>query len=767
MFDNRLFFSSQAAAATIRYHLLKSQCCLLLSCLIGNHTFAETTLAAATAASTATAPDTVIVTANKIGTTANASTVKEDEIAAKRNSSSDSTHLLEDIPGVSLYGAGGISALPSIRGLADDRIRTQVDGMDLVAACPNHMNSPLSYINPTKVASVTVFAGITPVSVGGDSIGGTIQMKSAEPEFAPDDKDSFTKEEIGAFYRSNGNARGYNAAVTWIGHNLNASYSLSKAQSHNYRAAKNFKARAPGSEGGKPISGDVVASSAYYDSINQDISLAWRYDNHLFEFKAGEQKLGFEGFPNQRMDMTDNKNTLVNARYNGLYSWGELEARAYRQRTNHEMDMGPDRYSYGTGMPMDTQATTEGALLQANISLTPFDILRTGIEYQTYTLYDWWPAVGGTMGPNDFWNIDFGQRDKVDAFIEWEKTWSSDWFSQIGVRSDNVKTDAAAVQGYDNGLAALWGNDAALFNAHEKHRVDHNWDFASLLRYTASAMQVYEFGLAQKSHSPNLYQRYPWSTQPMAALMNNFVGDGNGYIGNIDLDPEIAYTASMTADWHDSARNDWSMKSTLYYTYIDDYIDAQRCNFGQCSTANATATNSFVLLQYVNQTARLYGFDMSANKLLATFDRAGSFTSTALINYVRGQNRTTGDNLYNIMPLNAKFALVHALGGWSSTAEFQVVKAKTQVSQVRNEIPTRGYALFNLRGSYEWPAIRKSRNTVRIDVGIENVFDRYYEQPLGGAYVGQGASMTTNGIPWGVTVPGMGRSINSSINFTF
>jgi iron complex outermembrane receptor protein len=40
--------------------------------------------------------------------------------------------------------------------------------------------------------------------------------------------------------------------------------------------------------------------------------------------------------------------------------------------------------------------------------------------------------------------------------------------------------------------------------------------------------------------SPNLYERYTWSTWSMAAVMNNFVGDGNGYIGNIDLKPEKA-----------------------------------------------------------------------------------------------------------------------------------------------------------------------------------------------------------------------------------
>ena len=79
--------------------------------------------------------------------------------------------------------------------------------MGLMPACPNHMNSTLSYIDPTDVASVKVFAGITPVSVGGDSIGGTIQVISAAPEFAAEGEKTLIKGHTGAFYRSNGNAK--------------------------------------------------------------------------------------------------------------------------------------------------------------------------------------------------------------------------------------------------------------------------------------------------------------------------------------------------------------------------------------------------------------------------------------------------------------------------------------------------------------------------------------------------------------------------------
>jgi len=691
---------------------------------------------------------------------AGTSRLSEAGLASQKAATSDSARLLQDVPGVSLYGAGGISSLPAIHGLADDRIRVQVDGMDLMSSCPNHMNSVLSYIDPTKVAKVTVFAGITPVSVGGDSIGGSIQVESAAPEFADAGENVRVKGKAGSFFRSNGTAFGYNFGATLAGRWVNVTYSESSSQSDNYKAGKGFKPVTQGQEGGPLIPGNVVGSSSYNGATNRDIGLALRYEGHLLELNMSRQEVDFEGFPNQRMDMTANRNSQINLRYTGQYQWGELKVRIYGQDTAHKMDMGSDRFFYGTGMPMETKAETRGALLQGNIMLSEKDTLRVGAEYQSYTMNDWWPAVGGSMGPNAFWNVDYGQREKFDAFVEWEAEWNPEWLSQLGVRSDTVVTNAGPVQGYDNGLAGLWGNDTAAFNAQGHERTDHNWDLTALARYTPDAAQTYEVGYARKSRSPNLYQRYPWATNAMAALMNNMAGDGNGYVGYNDLKPEVANTVSVTGHWHAADKDQWGVKATGYYTYVQDYIDAQRCDFGQCSPANVAATTGFVLLQYVNQSAQLYGLDLSGHVLLGKSVDFGSFTATGLLNYVRGENETTGDNLYNIMPLNAKLAVIQRLGGWSNTVEFQVVADKEQVSQVRNEMKTGGYSLFNLRSSYEW-------KYARLDVGIENLFDRFYSTPLGGAYVGQGASMTTNGIPWGVPVPGMGRSFNVALNMHF
>ena len=691
--------------------------------------------------------------------TLGASGPEKADLAARKATTGDATDLLRSVPGVSLGGAGGISSLPAIHGLSDDRLRIQVDGADLVAACPNHMNSPLSYADPSRIESVIVYSGITPVSVGGDSIGGSIQVKSAPPRFATPSDPFLASGLIGSFYRSNGKVFGYTLGATIAGEWVNLTIGQSDSRSENFKAAGSFKPVAPGTEGGAPIPGDVVASSAYNGAIRRSLGLALRIPGHLLQIEAGQQTVGFEGFPNQRMDMTFNDNWQLSVRYTGSFAWGDLEARLSYQDTRHQMDMGPDRYSYGTGMPMDTEARTRGALVKANVILSDRHLLRLGAEYQAHVLYDFWPPVGGTMGPNTFWNVDYGRRQRVDAYAEWEARWTDAWLGQIGIRSNTVMTDAGPVQGYDDALPA-WGIDAAKFNASQRRRTDVNWDLSALARYTPDPTQSYEGGYARKSRSPNLYQRYPWSTNAMAALMNNLVGDGNGYIGLIGLLPEVAHTVSATGDWHDAERTKWDVRATAYYTHVDDYVDARRCDFGQCSPENVTSTDAFVLLQYVNQPARLYGLDLSARLRIADWNAWGSLTTNFSLGFVRGDNLATGDGLYNVMPLNALLALVYQLGTWTTTAEVLAVAAKSHVSQVRNEIPTGAYGVLNLRSSYEW-------RFLRVDAGIENVLDHLYSSPLGGAYVGQGPSMSTTGIPWGVAVPGPARSFNLALKLQF
>jgi iron complex outermembrane receptor protein len=132
------------------------------------------------------------------------------------------------------------------------------------------------------------------------------------------------------------------------------------------------------------------------------------------------------------------------------------------------------------------------------------------------------------------------------------------------------------------------------------------------------------------------------------------------------------------------------------------------------------------------------------------------------IGYVRGE-RTDGVNLYHVMPINGKIALDHTLGGWNSAIEAQLVGTKDEVSQVRNELTTPSYALINVRTGYQWQALR-------IDLGVDNLFNKYYYLPLGGVDLPDHVVVGAMGMKdylYGFSVPAPGRSFNGRLTVKF
>lgn len=721
------------------------------------------------------------VNANTLGT---ATTLHQNDISHQQVATSDTATILTKIAGVHMQSAGGISNLPVIRGLADNRLRITVDGVDSIASCPNSMNSPLSYIAPSAIAKTTVYAGVTPVSVGGNSIGGTIVVETAEPTFSADST-VVTSGEVGAFYRSNGDAYGANIATTVANDVLSLTYKGSMAQSDNYKAGGDFKSYTPTGNAGKQLPKDEIGSTAY-ESQNQSVDIAYKNGDHLLQGTYLWQNVPKELYPNQRMDMLDNQIDRINLRYKGDLNWGQLEAQAYHEDVDHYMNFGEDkRYWYGmesgmgidgqacvagtstcaNGMPMYTSSETIGANIKGSIAFANQGKINVGAEYQDYSVDDWWPASGGGMSPNTFQNINDGERQRIGIYGEWEKQIAPKWTTQLGARFENVRTSAGEIHGYKTEAPDMANQlrDSANFNASDRSTTDNNIDMTAIARYDIDAQKHVELGFAHKERTPSLYERYTWSTWQMAAVMNNTVGDGNGYFGDPNLRPEQSNTLSATLNWRGSD-DSWGIKATPYYSQIDDYVDAVQWDSMSNQPATTQTVDKYSVLRYTNQDAKIYGLDVSADSEL-TSNRWGDWGVSGALSYTDGKNKDTGSDLYNIMPLNASLALHHANNGWTNQIEVVAVSGKTDVSTPRNEIKTAGYSLLNLNTAYQW-------KDIRIQAGIDNVLDRNHDLPLGGAYMGQGKTMSMNGelapeSNWGTAVAGAGRSVYVGLNYTF
>lgn len=647
-------------------------------------------------------------------------------------STSDTASLLSNTPGLSVYSAGGVSGLPALRGLADDRIKIRIDGTELTSACGNHMNSPLSYVDPAQVSAVQIIAGITPVSLGGDSIAGSINLTTAKPLFARAGEGLITSGSASLFSRSvdNGVTASLNATVA--NDRFSLGYSGAESQGDSYKDGQGHK-----------------VLDTLYKSTNHAITLAAQGDGNRWIFKAGRQDIPYQGYPNQYMDMTKNLGVFANLGYDGDFSWGKLEGKAYWQDTRHKMGFFSAEKA-GT-MPMDTHGRDLGYTLKADLSLADGAHLRIGNEYHRAELDDWWSPVAGSMmmAPNTYVNINNGKRERFVLFAEWEGKLAPQWTSLLGIRSESVKTDTGNVQDYGCGMMCAGDTAAATaFNARSHSKRDNNLDLTALFKYEASSSQGYEFGYAQKTRSPNLYERYSWGAGTMARTMIGWFGDANGYVGDIDLKPEVAHTLSATVDWHDTAKQAWNVRLTPFYTYVNDFIDVDRLG-----TYTSMSGYTKALLKFANHDAHLYGINLSWQVPAWDSTAWGKGNIKGKFDWTRGK-RNDGGDLYHIMPANLSLVLEQTVSVWTNSAEVQFVAAKSDVDARRMEDKTGGYTLFNVGTRYQLA------NGLTLLAGVRNLFDRYYALPLGGV------NIPSAGVQIGPLV-GQGRSLDLGLNVKF
>ncbi|MEQ9022680.1 MAG: TonB-dependent receptor plug domain-containing protein, partial [Pseudomonadales bacterium] len=304
--------------------------------------------------------------------------------------------------GVDFASAGGISSLPIIRGMNDDRIKLLIDGATITSACANHMNPALSYMDSSRVSVAEVIAGVTPVSQGGDSIAGTIIIESEQPVFAESASSLTESGSASAFGRSVNDNRGLAVNLAIANQNTSLAYSGTYDQADSYRDGN----------------GDKVLDTLYR-SESHSLTLGRKSDDSSLIFKLSHQRIPYQGFPNQYMDMVDNRSTGMNVQYLRDFSWGKLETRLNYHGVNHEMGFFTDEKP-GT-MPMETEGRDFGYKIAGELP-TNTGSIRIGHEYQAFKTDDRWPAVPGSMmmGPDDYININDGERTRHALYVETE-----------------------------------------------------------------------------------------------------------------------------------------------------------------------------------------------------------------------------------------------------------------------------------------------------------------------------------------------------------
>jgi len=718
----------------------------------------------------------ITITGQAITETLSGNTLDAAGLASEQARSSDTAAMFKDIPGVSLSTGGGVSSLPVVHGMADDRVNVVVNGMSLSSACANHMNPALSYMAPAAVGKATVMAGITPVSQGGDSIGGTISVDPLPPAFASSEQPTLFSGHLGGFYRSVNDNFGINASTGIADQNWRLDYNGSFSKARSYFAGN---------------SGAEVIPSGFL-STNHSFKLSSKLDRGYWAADVAGQHLPYQGFPNQRMDMVRNDSVLGGLNFENAYDWGSMDGKFYFHQTWHTMDMMPER---GGSMLMKTDGTDLGYRLRSHVYLSDLHTLHIGNEFFRQTLDDWWPADG--THEQDYINLRNAERNRMGTFAELQTNWNPQWVTLLGLRNDTVWMDTGTAHGYSTGVMdEFWANiipgvdysrvGIVPFNSVEHARTDVNFDVTALASHTPDDYSRYELGFARKVRSPNLYERYAWNGGTDKSMVG-WAGDGNGYQGNLNLKPETAYNFSFSANWHDAEQKIWSVSISPYYTHIVDYI------WGR---ADSVDRGGFRGMYFVNlPQADLYGADASGRYLFIPESSAGSFAVRAKAAYVRGVGEDGGRgrpcpyapedgqaicaaqgwpieglkapdkvNLYHMMPLHGTVALENELetewGKFSNYLGVDLVSRKTAVAKTYGEPQTPGYVLLNLRTSYQYQKFK-------LDLGVDNLLDKEYFHPLGGIYIAHTVPPHTYSPTKLPAVPAMGRSVFVALNLEF
>ena len=653
--------------------------------------------------------------------------------ASDSSQSHNSADMLAGVPGVSLHGNGELATIPFLRGLGDERTKITVDGMTVSSACPNHMNPTLSYVAPAQAAQVTVLAGITPVSLGGDSLGGTISVETAMPAFAEPGSGLSESGTFTGFYRSNGNNWGGSLNEGIASEHFSVGYVGSFTTTDDYSDGAGHK-----------------VTSTYAQSTDHAVTLAAQYGHSYFVATGSFHHVPFEGFVNAFMDLTHNNATSLNVRYRRTLSAGSFDAHFYWQNTLHEMNFLSDKVAVdgvGSSMPMNTHGRDLGYLIRYEYALSARHTFRAGNELHHFRLDDWWPPVAGMapmMGPNTFININNGRRTRLGTYAEFFSHWNARWSTLIGLRNDTVWSNAGDVQGYSSMYAA----DAAAFNAEKHSRTDVNFDLTALARYEASAHVALEFGYARKNRSPNLYERYTWSTNMMAASMIGWFGDGNMYYGNVALKPETGNVVSGTLLLHSQSPKPWEVKLTPHVNFIHDYVDVDVASMSMMGMGTQ-------LLRFANHDARIGGGDLSGFATLWSNNSAGAGRLSASGAWLHGTRTDSDTPLYQMMPLNLRLGFDDVAKGFSGGFGAEMVDSKSRLDPNRMELRTPGYALFNVHAAYKTKYVQGGFR-------LDNLANRLYELPLGGNNID---IYSATGMMTPVTGRGRSASINLAATF--
>ena len=667
--------------------------------------------------------DTIIVTAKRRNTIAIDAVVAPRQIALP----ADAAAIAARVAGGDIFGNGALSGQLSYRGLAGERVLGRVNGQRFATGGPNAMDPPLHYAPSILVERIDVARGVAPVAEG-PSLGGAINAELVQAQFTNSASLS-PQMRVASQYRSVDDSYAVGGLAALASEQWRFGLIASREQGEDYRF--------PG--------GTAVGTSFERNLYGVHAGFQTGAGELFVEYRRSETDPS--GNPPFALDMVYFDTDFVQGGFRGAIAENiGLTLRLGHVAVRHLMDNQTLRQP--AAVPAQARASFADADTVTAEAALRFGGSRSYLEVGADAeITDRFVTITNPTNPAFFIDSQPNIRaERIGAYLQWRGAMGAVQF-ELGSRIDRTEQSAGVPM---LGTAVPMGPRglAAAFVASNRQADDTTVDAVARLWIEGGAV-VPRLTLARKTRVPSVLERFAWL--PTEASFG--LADGNIYVGNQTLKPEVAWIAEAGFDF----ANDWlTLRPTVYYRRVDDFIqgtpfDATPGVLNSPVEMVASMSGDPTPLMFRNTDAELYGADLDfVVRPLASLELAG----TASI--VRGARRDIADDLYRISPANLRLSATWATGDLSLGAEVFAAADQNRVSLTNSELPGDGYATLGLFARYAFT------EGLAIEAGAENLTDERYAPHLAGR-----SRVGASDVPLGERLPGPGRGVWARVTAQF
>lgn len=597
----------------------------------------------------------------------------------KANNTSGLEDILSRLPELSLIRRGSYGMEPALRSLSAGQINVLIDGMRIHGACTDKMDPVTIYIEPLNLENLEVQTG-TNGFVNGSSIGGTINLKMANPTCHPD-------QQLHGLFSS-----GYQVAARSLHEALQLNYNTGKWSvlgSTSWRKSSNYR-----SGYGKKI------PFSQFEKVNYSLSAKYQLNQQTY-FKAdyiGDNGWNI-GYPALPMDVGNAVARIgsISIQHESpgkpFYKW---IAKIYGNQVRHYMDdtHRPDVLMH---MDMPGKSLTYGFYSEAEMKPGRKQQLRIIADASSTRLKASMTMYEPGQLPMYMLTWPDNRKDQAGAGISWEYTVDSNWILRAALRLDYIHTVLTSQEAKDH-ISILGVPDAS------RTELLKNSSFAATRKISAWLKSSVSIAYAERMPTATeLYGFYLFNAQ-----------DGYDYLGNPALQPEQSLQGELSFLLHGKKGN---FRATFFYNHISHFINGMVNPSFSTMTIGAHGVKNFSALP----DAGLAGIESS---LLLKPVKQLDIIST--LRYTNGKDNT-GDPLPMIAPLKSVSSVRYQFSNLFLQLESETAAAQHKISSRYGEDKTGGYALLHIRSGYRFVLLGKKTD---LQSGIENVLDKKYHEHL-------------------------------------